>query len=204
MPKTSSNPKASPTLTPSISPSGLTNSVTNSVLKFLNKRSLRIDAVTNELRANGLVNFGSGSFATVYGHPDLDFVVKVGGFSEEFKFYDRWPEYARLVMAQFSNNPYAPKITALREWKSQKFYVATIEKLEQTVQDIGEDHEVYWQTQHLLERWGGSIAYEFEEKYPALYDLLVGIKSLNRPMDLHSENAMLRKDGSLVITDPIY
>lgn len=124
--------------------------------------------------------------------------------SDDFNFYDRWPEYAKLVMAQFSNNPYAPKITALREWKSQKFYVATIEKLDLTVFEAGDDNEVYWRTQKVLEQWGGFEAFEFEKEYPDLYDLLLGIKSLNRTMDLHSQNAMFRKDGSLVITDPIY
>lgn len=192
-------------LTPLSSQSEPTNTVANSVLKFLSKRSQRIDAVTSELEELGFSILGQGSFATVWGHPDLDFVVKVGGVSNEFEFYDRWPEYAKLVMAQFQNNPHTPRISFLKEWKSQKFYAAIIEKLSGTILDYGDDHELYWKTQHLLEMsWGGSLAYEFEDEHPQLYELLLGIKSLNRAIDLHSENAMLREDGSLVITDPIY
>lgn len=182
-----------------------TISVADLVLKFLSKRSQRIDAVTSELEELGFSILGQGSFATVWGHPDLDYEIKVGGVSNEFEFYDRWPEYAKLVMAQFQNNPHAPRISFLKEWKSQKFYAAVIEKLSGTILDYGDDHELYWKTQHLLEMsWGGSLAYEFEDEHPQLYELLLGIKSLNRAIDLHSENAMLREDGSLVITDPIY
>lgn len=148
----------------------------------------------------GLQRFGSGAFASVYGHPDLDFVVKVGGYSNEHHRPDAWPEYAKMVMAQFQNNPHAPKITALREFP-QGFYYSIMEPLERTV---GHDHPFFWKLMNVLESWGSFGTVEFEIQHPELYDLLRGIKSLEKAIDLHSDNAMLRKDGSMVITDPIY
>jgi hypothetical protein len=133
-------------------------------------------------------------------------VVKIGGISSTFNYYDRWPEYAKMVMAQFQNNPYAPKITALREFDN--CYIAIMERLVCTVEQqeysTGEDHELFWKTQLLIEQWGGSMSYQFEEDHPELYDLILGIKSLKIPLDLHNGNAMIRKGGQLVITDPIY
>lgn len=102
-------------------------------------------------------------------------------------------------MAQFEHNPYAPKITALREF-NDSFYYSVIERLE----PLQDDASLFWKMTHELERWGGLSTFNFSKSNPELHDLLVGIKSLKEVMDLHDANAMYRKDGQLVITDPIY
>lgn len=174
-------------------------------MKFLNANTYG-----EALVSRGFEVLGSGHFATVYGKPGSDKVLKVGRAGAA----DGWLAYA--AFARQSGSPYAPKIGRIK-WHvggaGSRWYVAVLERLHSTVFDIDDNRhpakkqhrlasKILWRDQS-AEAWAkeeeaanapGLVAYmsEVRKLFDGIYDF-----------DLHSANSMIRADGSLVITDPL-
>lgn len=156
----------------------------------------------NRLKKAGLELIGEGGFSEVYGAPYERYVYKVSVMD---RMDDGWLKYARLVMSEFQDNPHAPKIYKLKVFEN--FYIAKMERLEFTVARSYDERvqSLFDKVAEALHRNpGGYGAWDFSQQNPALDNLITAIRLMGESCDFHDENAMIREDGTFVITDPIY
>jgi hypothetical protein len=162
------------------------------------------EAYVAHLERHGFERIGGGYYGRVYAKPGSPWVLKIGYDPE-----DGWPAYARMVMKLHPSNPYAPRIKSLRwhEGGKQPFYVAVMERLGHTIQDIQfRDHEMgrlFYRAGDAMRGWG----YPYGDLDPALVGLTMDIRHLaaqGGQIDFHNENAMVDLTGTrFVITDPL-
>lgn len=156
----------------------------------------------DRLKKSGFKPVGFGCFSEVYGRPDLDYVYKVSVLD---RMDDGWLKYANLVLEKFQGNPHAPKIMKLKTFKY--FYVAKMEKLEFTVSESNDIElaKFFEQVAVALHKNPSNYdTWEFEKNNLVLAELMTGIRLMFETCDFHDDNAMVRHDGTFVITDPIY
>lgn len=172
-----------------------------------------------QLEREGWRTLGSGHFAVVLGHPDHDYVIKVGRRDMD---KDGYPAYAAFCLER-QDNPHVPRIHSF-EWfdcpegsVNKRFYVVRMEKLECTTAQYRECRthdspfsraEVHAEARSVLYYTGTASC--LPEYYPALYSLMLDIaRGLRRvySVDLHEYNTMWRRndDGTytFVVTDPL-
>lgn len=162
---------------------------------------IRLDFIDG-LRKFGFDLIGEGAFSEVYGKPYEPYVYKVSVMD---RLDDGWLKYAKLVMSEFQDNPHAPKIYKLKVFEN--FYIAKMERLEFTVARSYDEkvQSLFDQVAEALHRNpSGYRAWDFSQQNPALGDLIFAIRMMGESCDFHDENAMIREDGTFVITDPIY
>jgi hypothetical protein len=171
------------------------------------------------LERRGFRRLGSGWFAAVYHKPGSDKVIKVGSCT------DQWPQYIEWATRRGYGGTFAPRVTSFRSFKSDKgacfsFYVAVMEKLEMTVKRACDNYEEGAFGKAAIERHksilnrpysccGRDVSFKGIEKVaavdPTLKPFVLGLYGLishGMQFDAHQENWMVRKDGSLVLTDP--
>lgn len=172
------------------------------------------DRMAETLLARGYRILGEGCYSRVYIHDaDPDYVIKVSIRPDDWPAFVKWGEEKGYA------GKYTPKVLALKVFKGG-YYIAKIERLEY---EIGrcEDTDIratYYEmkqiarvgyadregdifdkaraeaTLNLLEqRQPGCVAYlnDFRKKWGS------------DDTDLHDYNWMVRKDGTIVMTDPI-
>jgi hypothetical protein len=175
-----------------------------------------------KLEGMGWVELGSGCYAQVLGcnrHPDV--AVKVGR-----DVTDGWLGWAALCMWNWERanpNPHFPRVYSVTIRNG--YYVAVMERLGDTVRDAGRRHR------DVFERLVGDRAPlgDLNDKYVGqgdaallkeytrakrrgdtnagaaekeVLDLLHRARSRGFNLDLHFGNGMVRRDGTVVITDP--
>ena len=159
------------------------------------------------LAAQGYKWLGGGYYSTVYSKPGGNSVVKVGPAN------DAWPLYIGWALRKGYAGTFAPAVTSLRFYnlgQREAFYVAEMEKLEALY------FRHRWQDQARKEHGAlmGNCRYlkrteEIEKTVPKWGKFVRDLRKFRRTSDLgkikydaHSDNWMVRKDGSLVLTDP--
>ena len=165
------------------------------------------------LESNGFAKLGSGNFARVYSKPNDDRIVKASTEQDAC-----WLQFAAWAMKQ-TNNPHVPKIHWIHQY-SKKFFVTIIERLhpldDEAISRIKDPGVLFG----LLEF---TDIYIDEDLYDAdAFAATIGeqrVKYKNHPFvttiqqlenlpgncisDFNAENLMVRRDGTIVITDPI-
>ena len=157
---------------------------------------------------------GSGSYANVYVDPSKDYVYKM--YSRDYG-YDC---YLKFLQSQKQQNPFAPKVYAVRVLKGtdgSRCTVVCTEKLKPFTtkgqKHKGERMKIFRKAEFLFEKY-----YQFLYDSDGIYriksskDKLVrlvedlyafyGTKHCGSP-DIHKGNLMLR-GNQVVITDPLY
>lgn len=156
------------------------------------------------LRKKGFVQIGSGFYSTVFAKPGAKTVTKLGPLD------DAWPVYAAWAVKNGYAGNLAPgikKFEVIRVTDGVDFYVAVMERLEKTVARavIGSRavSEYYATTKTTR-----SFQRLFRRKVPEKFaQFVTDIRRLRRKhrldFDLHDLNFMVRKNGDLVVTDPV-
>lgn len=153
---------------------------------------------------------GEGLFAKVYSTgKKARRVYKV--FTVDIEEYDAYLEYLSYIV-DMQENPFVPKIFYTMEWRSPKetAYVVCMERLECISADSDEDDDIHngYGSPEMLEE----LALNFHPKSPLnkfIDKRLVSIlKVINKLLedsdpDIHYGNIMRRRNGQLVITDPV-
>lgn len=165
------------------------------------------------LQKKGFKKLGSGLYSVVYGHPSSDKVIKVSHRE------DNWIDYVKWGADKGYAGDIVPKVYSYKKIRASNseyghFSVAVVERLEATLAD--HDHE---------------IVKKNKDSYSVICDLMwrglqgndialitadyvkPGIAKFGEEMreefgtncgyDLHKGNWMVRKNGGVVLTDPI-
>jgi hypothetical protein len=144
----------------------------------------------------GFEQLGSGYFATVYGMPNCHYAYKVGPLN------DGWLLWAAFCRKHEST--YAPKIDHIKRFEENGFYIARMEKCKETYCHYS--RRTNTASLHELVGRGLEVTAQGEEMFPGLTHFLSDATDFgyenSLKTDLHDDNAMLRFNGELVITDP--
>ena len=149
----------------------------------------------NKLRARGCHLLGHGLYSNVFSVPNKpDIVIKVGEM-------DIWPDYVKWSIENGHAGKFAPKVYSLKFHDG--YYVAIVERLVCTIQELkftpnGE------RQQRPVEQVSVFNTMHFADDCYAtdLVDYIRLLRKADLTGDLHDGNVMVRRDGSMVITDP--
>lgn len=146
------------------------------------------------LEEHGFARLGGGLYSTVLAKPGSDRCIKVGSG-------DRWPDYVEWAATNGYMGTFAPKVYAFKQHDS--FYVAVMERLVCTVAEAGqraETHHFWRQAKAIVRPY-----FDYDDMLEAgpWLSFLSAIKAAGLADDVHDHNWMLRRDGQLVLIDPI-
>lgn len=161
-------------------------------------------AFGNKLIKKGFTALGSGAYSTVYGKEGSDRVIKVGRQPD-----DGWIDYCKWAAENGFAGGLAPKVYSYKRFNrgEREFSVAVMERMEKTGHRIGAQMDAYpikWLIQMDLQYDNDMVKLLLDAASPKFREF--GAKMRERfdsHFDLHDGNVMLRKDGSLCITDPL-
>lgn len=184
---------------------------------MLHKTIETVDEYIDRLIESGWKELGSGSYARVLSHKNRPGVVlRVSGDP-----YDKWPIYRDMVAKSKNRNPYFPIFGELRKFEDEngeKFVVSEVERLYQPKKfdfdficsTISNAIQVFMQQDYYKKSSGGKAG---EKGMNPLLDekLLVACQNISSilvkdediALDMHDGNIMCRRNGQIVITDPI-
>lgn len=149
------------------------------------------------LLKHGFECIGGGVFSKVYAKPGSDRCIKVA------KAEDAWPAYILWAMRKRYTGTFAPKVYSLKFHHG--YYVAVMERLVCTLQDIICDSDDYYHHPGYTNQVRDFCRLG-EHKHPDKADKWIkfakAANGANLLQDLHNGNFMLRKDGQLVLIDP--
>jgi len=160
---------------------------------------MQMSKYLNKLRALGCEKIGSGLYSNVFAVPNTDKVIKVASG-------DRWPDYIHWATSNGYAGKFAPKVFSLKFYEDSDlrggiFYVAVMERLVDTINGMKSENMFHNEQVSLLyglTSWDNSTCEATD--FVAFYNEL---RSAGLKNDLHGANVMVRKDGQLVITDPV-
>ena len=156
------------------------------------------------LEREGYDYIASGMYASVYGKPRSNTVLKIGGMDDAYPIYLQW------AVENGYAGKFAPAVKSFNLHKTEdggEFYVAEIERLPITVEDADMNSAAY-DLYHDLRYDSHSFApsRSIAKVAPEWVEFVEGLKALRRKsvvrFDLHDQNFMVRKNGELVLTDP--
>lgn len=152
------------------------------------------------LENKGFKKLGSGLYSVVYAHPtNPDIAIKVGE-------PDPWPDYAVWATENGYAGKFAPLVHSLKSYKGnghRDFYVAVMERLVDTIRGVREEYADHNQSR--LHNPFNVDGWELkrDDSRPDLQDFMHQMSNAGYSGDLHDGNIMVRKDGEIVITDPV-
>jgi len=138
------------------------------------------------MKENGFSKLGSGKYASVFGNPNYNFVVKV--FLKDAAFL-RWYEFIKANQS----NPYVPKIRGKIMKLSDLIFGMRIEKLT-SFNGGGKFMDEY-------RKWKSDNKYRSGDKN--IDSILDHFDKNSKLLDLHGDNMMMRGKQDVVI-DPYY
>lgn len=142
---------------------------------------------------------GGGSFANVFAKPGSNIAVKVA------ELPDGWPAYIKWATKEGFAGTFAPKVYSFKSYMPEglpPYYVATMERLVDTVGNMMHSKSMSELYMGLVD----AIQGRDDEGIKQFADLNAFAKSLKENQfkwDLHGSNVMVRKDGQIVVTDPM-
>jgi len=159
------------------------------------------DKLMEFLRKKGLGKLGGGAFSDVFAAPTSDRAIKVS------RRDDCWPKYILWTTAEGYAGTFAPKVYSLRYYSDQGFYVATMERLSSIRSNDPDaqtpEAKAARQLRSRIIEAAWNATGEPAKDIAPMVDFVKKIRNLGEQTDFHDGNWMLRRDGSLVITDPI-
>lgn len=146
---------------------------------------------------HGFERLGFGMYSTVLAKPGSDRCIKVAR-------WDGWPSYIVWAMEHGYSGTYAPTVYHFKDHGD--FYVAVMERLVCTVADCPHKSEVWYyyrMTKGIISPWRRDGETIFLHDAPDLVEFCQKLRHDLNPDDLHDRNFMMRKDGQLVLIDPL-
>lgn len=161
------------------------------------------DAISEVLRSGDYL--ASGHFSLVFSNNrDSSVVTKIG------PLHDGWLMYAAYCMEHQTDRTevsmYGVNVRSIVRHQEHGFYVAVLDRCDMTVRDRDDNCCNIFMDWRENVHSDLSISGLYAREYPGLSSFLAGLAVYSRrnnlTIDLHSENAMFRRDGTLCITDP--
>ena len=193
---------------------GAQNAITPDVEAAVN-HSVQALCIGDQLRHQfyelGWEALSEGHFSIVFTKPNLPYVLKVNQQSDK-------PFQHFVELSKRYPNRHFPKISAVKqiEYDEETFYIYTIEKLNKiktsfdlyrfadTIEKIAIAPDLYLETILNNVRRISEEEKQWFRDHPGLVKAarLVGKEKQWTTIDIHDENIMQRKDGTIVIIDP--
>jgi len=172
-------------------------------LKQFDFREQALKKFMNHLSENGFKQLGDfGQGGVVFEHPSYSWV---------FKLFTHDPEYLRYLNYALAhqNNPHVPKIKGKMIKINNETFVVRMEKLYRSSRE--ETHTLATKLRSIndIEFFNSPFMQEeiklLKTDYPGIYKIITDLLHTNpdSQFDFHSENIMERKDGTIVIIDPL-
>jgi len=188
----------------------ISKSATYAITNHLFNNPLNIPYLKNQLEKFGWKLEGSGVYSSVWSNPKKSYILKINKIPDP-----GFDHYVSVIKG--SRNPHFPKISDRRQIfiTGRSYYAYLIEKLEEFPnRATAEDYASMFNfvinlnmeekpLESLIEEYGAIP--EIFKKQPKLIKALRIVSYESKPffrIDLHDENFMQRKDGTIVITDP--
>jgi hypothetical protein len=158
------------------------------------------DNLEKKLKKYGWRYLSSGALSNVFGNSKKSYVLKINKQPD--------PAFQSFVnLIKKYPNKHFPKISDMKEYKvgKKKYYVYMIEKLYKVRDEFIKDLIYSYANGNPIDVMRTNADYlEYLNKHPSLkqaLDILIKNEKRHR-IDLHSDNFMKRKDGTIVLTDP--
>lgn len=175
--------------------------------------------VINYLKEKNFKKIGSGFYSEVYSSPDENFVIKInkGNIDNNYLYFvDFCNEY---------KSPHLPKLGKIKKYDN--YYFLFIEKLQKINSNIGIILDVLsmitrttnlTNKEKFTEIVNDYLGTEYEDYDDMINNIVFGDQLLdlcktlqqllinvgfNSTDEVHEDNIMMRKDGTLVLTDPL-
>ena len=160
------------------------------------------DGFAQKLRKKGFEDLGRGNFSWVLGHPSSDKVIKITHNE------DNWIDYVTWASGKGYAGTISPKVFSYKRVKgsSSDFSVSVMERMEKTLRQVTYKEDMAVMKELIDYATHGNMA------AMSLADLMVpGLgkftqelkEQFSGSLDLHGGNIMLRKNGTLCVTDPV-
>lgn len=156
------------------------------------------------LEKRGFKLLGSGAFSRVYAKDGSDRVLKVTRTPT-----DGWINYINWASKKGYAGSYAPKVFSYKYFKTKvkggQFSVAVVERLEQTIYKANYKHDAHavHSLLHMAANDNQMARTLVDLAAPGILKFNDQLRKLGAGLDMHGGNFMLRKDGTLVFTDPV-
>jgi hypothetical protein len=151
------------------------------------------------LRRKGFEELGSGAYSTVLGKPGSDRVVKVS------RTLDNWIDYVQWAAKEGHAGKLAPRVYS---WKRHEavdrndFSVAVVERMAEPARGTKSDEALLLNLRQYA-RYGNLLASVYmEDILPGSVKFFNELQKLDLDGDIGGNNVMIRKDGTLCVTDP--
>jgi len=150
----------------------------------------------DRLIERGYKILGSGAYSTVLAKGEAKRVIKIQ------HNYDNWIDYCKWAAEKGYAGSFAPQVYSYKRYTN--FAVAVMERMDRTTNDDKDDLA-------LIDRLIGPASHgnmmaklfmeELSPKCTTFFDDL--FRDFSDHLDLYGKNIMIRKDGSLCVTDPV-
>jgi hypothetical protein len=146
----------------------------------------------------GYGRLGSGCFSTVYAKGDSDRVIKVTRENQ-----DNWIDYIHWSAKKGYCGNFAPRVYSWKKYPSG-FSVAVVERMEKTLSKADKDDVgLVVSLMYPVLRGNLMASVYMDDLQPGSARFFQDLVAMNYTGDLGGGNMMVRKDGSLCVTDPV-
>ncbi len=182
------------------------------------KTDVTIKQYTRKLKASGFKQIGMGCFATVYLHPGKNRVYKVGKLDCDDAGEWAYLSFVKKVLRN-NNNPWFPKIYSVKIFKTkaskdhyahfdenEMFFVVSMERLNE-IKGSDDKSEMLEKLIQFHTVFGSIFKGTMPDKnikhFVGAMRVLNSLERNGHELDIHNANIMTRKNGQVVITDPV-
>lgn len=157
------------------------------------------------LQKKGWKHLGSGAYSSVYGKDGQDRVIKIS------RTLDNWIDYVQWAVKNGYAGNLAPRVFSWKRFKGEQspwgtndWSVAVVERMDQTVRDndYKSDRALVMQLTYPARRGNLMAQLYMEELMPGSVKFFKELADNGFSGDVGGGNVMLRKDGTLCVTDP--
>lgn len=158
------------------------------------------------LQKKGWKHLGSGAYSSVYGKAGQDRVIKVS------RTLDNWIDYIQWGVKMGYSGGLVPRVFSWKRYEGsvdpygnkRDWSVAVVERMEQTIRDndYKSDRALVLQLTYPARRGNVMAQLYMEELMPGSVKFFRELQAYGFSGDVGGSNVMLRKDGTLCITDP--
>lgn len=150
----------------------------------------------NWLTKRGYKLLGSGAYSSVYAKEGQDRVIKVQHGN------DNWIDYCKWAAEKGFAGKFAPRVYSFKRFTN--FAVAVMEKMDRTTNDKKDDLALVESLLYPMARGNLMARLYLDDLVPGSVPFFDGLfTDFKDQLDLYGKNIMIRKDGSLCVTDPV-
>lgn len=156
------------------------------------------------LKQKGFEQLGAGAYSTVLGKPGSNKVIKVS------RTLDNWIDYIQWGAEKGYAGKFVPRVFSWKRhqrkctdpWSDGEWSVAVVERMDKTLDNYAEDMALLQSLMYPANK-GNIMAHLYmDDICPGSFEFFSELRKNDYASDIAGKNMMVRKDGTLCITDP--